>query len=566
MALFFEILGALGVFIFGMKLMSESILKISGERLRAFMGRMTSNRFSGVLTGVFITCLVQSSSATTVMVVSFVHAQLLTLVQSIGVIMGANLGTTVTGWIVAFGFNFKLTAFAVPIVGIGVVMSFLKLSRLKNLGNFLVGFGLLFLGLSLLKGAAPDVRSNPQWLEFVTNLNSFGFFSIIIFIVLGTALTITVQSSSAAMVITFAMIANGWLDYHQGAAIVLGENIGTTITAYLASLTANTSAKRAARAHFLFNVIGVLWMLVLFYPFTSLVTGIYDASSDLLPWEKLEARYDESLRLDATNKLALFHSLFNLTNIFILVGFTPALARLSTWMVKEKGPETKYPHFRYINTGLLGTGELNFSEAQSALIRLTDLSEEMFNKFVLIYNTPEQDLTSVVKEVEKMEQESNELNVELTEYLIQCTSDQMSEETRRAAASYIRVAAELEEICDCCHRMTKRSVRRYRKNRFISKDAEDDVVQFAKLVEQIISFYRSRIKTGVSPADMETVISLEKQIDVNRSKLRKSSVRRMMKDGDSVKAELIYIDIVNSFERIGNHARNILQSLPKHDD
>ncbi len=566
MTLFFEILGALGVFIFGMKLMSESILKISGERLRSFMGRMTNNRFSGILTGLFVTCLVQSSSATTVMVVSFVHAQLLTLVQSIGVIMGANLGTTVTGWIVAFGFNFKLTAFAVPIVGIGVVLGFMKVSRLKNFGNFLVGFGLLFLGLSLLKGAAPDVKSNPQWLEFVTQLNSFGFFSIIIFIVLGTVLTITVQSSSAAMVITFAMIANGWLDYHQGAAIVLGENIGTTITAYLASLTANTSAKRAARAHFLFNVIGVAWMLVLFYPFTSIVTNLYDASVHLLPWDKMEARLDENLRLDTTNKLALFHSLFNLANILLLIGFTPLLARLAIWMVKESAPEKGAPHFRYIRTGFLGAGELNFSEARSALIRLTDLSEEMFKKFVLIYKNPEQDLTSVVKEIDKMEKESNELTAELTEYLIQCTSDQMSDETRRAATSYIRVAAELEEICDCCHRMTTRAVRRYRKNRFISKENEDDVVQFAQIVEQIISFYRSRIKIGVSPADMETVISLDKQIDVNRSKLRKGSVRRMMKDGESVKAELIYIDIVNSFERIGNHARNILQSLPQQHD
>ncbi len=565
MALFFEILGALGVFIFGMKLMSESILKISGERLRAFMGSMTNNRFSGVLTGLFITCLVQSSSATTVMVVSFVHAQLLTLVQAIGVIMGANLGTTVTGWIVAFGFNFKLTAFAVPIVGIGVVLGFMKMARLKNTGNFLVGFGLLFLGLSLLKGAAPDVKSNPQWMEFVTDLNSFGFFSILIFILLGTLLTITVQSSSAAMVITFAMIANGWLNYHQGAAIVLGENIGTTITAYLASLTANSAAKRAARAHFLFNVIGVVWMLVLFYPFTSMVTGIYEASTHILPWEKLEARYDESLRLDTTNKLALFHSLFNFTNILLLVGFTPLLARTATWMVKEKKSRSGETQFRYINTGFLGAGELNFSEARSALSRLTDLSEDMFKKFVHIYNNPDVDLTPHVKEVDAMEDESNALTAELTEYLIQCSSDQMSESTRRAATSYIRVAAELEEICDCCHRMTTRAVRRYRKNRAISKEDEDDVVRFAELVEQIISFYRRRISSGISAADMETVISLDKQIDLNRSKLRKNSVRRMMRDGDSIKGELIYIDIVNTFERIGNHARNILQNLPQEE-
>jgi len=564
MALFFEILGALGVFIFGMKLMSESILKISGERLRTIMGTMTNNRFSGVITGLFITCLVQSSSATTVMVVSFVHAQLLTLVQSIGVIMGANLGTTITAWIVAFGFKFKLTSIAVPLVGIGVVMSFVKLARLKNIGNFVVGFGLLFLGLGLLKGAAPDVKNNQQWLEFVMELNSYGFFSLVIFILLGGILTIVVQSSSAAMVITFTMIANGWLDFHQGAAVVLGENIGTTITAYLASMTANTAAKRAARAHFLFNIIGVGWMLVLFYPFTSFVTTIYEASADLLPWDKYAegAKLTEALQFDTTNKLALFHSLFNFTNICLLVGFTPMLAKAATWMVKEKEAGLGDTKFRYINTGFLGAGELNFSEARSAISRLAELSENMFEKFVYIYSNPDLDLTATVKEIDKMEEESNDLTQELSEYMIQCSSDQMSESTRRTATSYIRVTAELEEICDCCHRMTDKAVRRYRKNRVISKDIEADVIQFAQLVEQIIGFYRSRITKEVTASDMETAISLEKQIDTKRSQLRKHAVRRMMKDGDAVKGELIYIDIVNTFERIANHSRNILQSLP----
>lgn len=564
MASFFEflsqllmILGSLGVFIFGMKLMSESVLKISGDRMRAIMASMTTNRFAGVATGFFITCMVQSSSATTVMVVSFVHAQLLNLTQAIGVIMGANLGTTITAWIVTiFGFKFKVTSIAVPIVGFGVALGFLKASRLRNTGYFLTGFGLLFLGLDLLKKAVPDVRNNPQWLEFVTDLSGFGFGSILIFIVLGSILTIVVQSSSAAMAITFTMANQGWLNFEQSAAIILGENIGTTITAYLASIPANTAAKRAARAHFLFNVLGVAWMLALFSPFSSFIHWLYDASTAFLPWEKFD-------RTELTNQLALFHSMFNLANILVLVGFVPQIASLVTRMVKERAPSVRQPQFKYLKTGFLGAGELNFSEAESAIKRLGDLSERMFKEFLFIYNRPDQDLTAKVKEIDRMEEESNELTSELAEYLIQCSSDQMSEQTRREATAYLRVIAELEEICDCCHRVTTRAVRRYRKNRIISKQAETDVVQFGQLVEQIISFYRNRLTSHVAAADMETALSLEQQIDSKRKQLRKNAVKRMMSNGEAVKAELIYIDIVNSFERIGNHARNILQSLPK---
>ena len=559
--LLLQVLGALGIFIFGMKLMSESILKLSGEKLRSIMGSMTTNRFAGIITGFFITCLVQSSSATTVMVVSFVHAQLLNLTQSIGVIMGANLGTTITAWIVSlFGFKFKVTAIAVPIIGIGVALSFLKGVKRRHLGGFLTGFGLLFLGLGELKNSVPDVKSNTEVLEWLASFSEYGFGSIIIFVFLGTLLTVVVQSSSAAMAITLTMANLGWLNFEQSIAIILGENIGTTITAWLASLPANTAAKRAARAHFMFNVIGVIWVLILIVPFSNFIHWLYDSSTSFLPWEKLGSE-----RTDLTNKLALFHTTFNFTNILLLVAFVPRIATLVTRMVKDKDTGQEGT-FQYLHSYNLRAGELNFQEATRAVQRLGGITQEMFEKFIDVYEHPNKDMSSQVKELNALEKESNAITEELTEYLIRCTSDEVSEETRERAFSYMRVASELEEIGDCCHRMTNRAVRRYRKNRLVTDAAEKEVIQFGKLVQRFIELYSSKLDSEVSASDMEMTLDFERAINEKRKELRKRSVGRMMESPDNVKGELLYFDIVNTFERIANHARNVMQGLPKKTD
>ena len=561
--LLLQVLGALGIFIFGMKLMSESILKFAGERLRAIMSSMTTNRLMGIFTGLFITSLVQSSSATTVMVVSFVHAQLLTLGQSIGVIMGANLGTTITAWIVAAGFKFSLASISIPIIGIGVALSFFKGPKRRHFGNFLTGFGLLFLGLGELKGSVPDVKNNVEMLEWITSLSNYGFGSLLIFILIGTLLTVIVQSSSAAMAITLTMASLGWLNFEQSAAIILGENIGTTITAFLASLPANVAAKRAARAHFMFNIIGVCWMLILIVPFSNMVLWVFDFMTEIAPGMLLKSKGGADTIL--TTKLALFHTLFNLCNILLLVGFTRSIANLVTRMVKDQ-PEGDTPTFRYLNNFRLGTGELNFQEATNAMQRLGEVTQTMFRKFIEIYEHPDQDMSKQVKELNELEKESNELTDELTEYLIHCTSDEVSEETRQKVYCYLRVAAELEEIGDCCHRMTSRAVRRYKKNRLVTKLAEEEVVQFGKLVQRFIELYSSKLDSDVSAADMEMTLDFEKAINEKRKELRKRSVSRMMDAPENVKSELLYVDIVNTFERIANHARNIMQGLPKKMD
>ncbi|MGY8695377.1 MAG: Na/Pi cotransporter family protein [Verrucomicrobiia bacterium] len=560
MALFFQVLGSLGVFLFGMRLMSESIQKFSGERLRSIMSSMTGNRFAGITTGFLVTCLVQSSSATTVMVISFVHARLLTLVQAIGVIMGANLGTTTTFWIISLlGFKFSLSAIAIPVIGVGVSMSFLKAARLKEIGNFMTGFGLLFMGLSLLKKSVPDIKSNPEALEWISSLGSYGFGSIIIFLFVGVVLTVVVQSSSVAGAITLTMAYKGWIDYPQAAAIILGENIGTTVTAYLASLTANTAAKRAARAHFMFNIIGVLWMLALFYPFISLVDWIMPGSPE---FATIDAD-GVSTKPYLPNHMAMFHTLFNLVNIGMLIAFVPKIAKLVEWMIKDKPSAASGAQFRYLDTMSWGSGEMNFSEAKQAIGKLGKLSSRMFEQFLFIYNNPQDDLSPKVKEINQMEKESNEITGELFEFLIHCSSDQVSEETREEATSYLRVIAELEEVCDCCHRLTNRAAKRYRKNRFIPKEIEDDIVQFGENVQRFIDFYQSRLQSKVSAADMEVAVDLEDMINDKRRKYRKKAVARMTNNNTEIHAELIYIEIVNNFERIANHSRNILQALPQ---
>ena len=547
---FFEILGSLGIFLFGMRLMSESIQKFSGEGLRKIMGSMTGNRVAGLMTGFLITCLVQSSSATTVLVVSFVHAQLLTLVQSIGVIMGANLGTTTTFWIISFfGFKFSLSKIAIPIIGIGVAASFTKRRSFKEFGNFLTGFGLLFFGLSLLKNAVPDIKNNPEVLEWISNLSGHGFGSILLFMAFGVILTIIVQSSSVAGAITLTMAYKGWIDYHNAAAIILGENMGTTITAYLASLTANTAAKRAARAHFMFNAIGVIWMLALFYPFVNLVDS-------LMPG-------DPSTREALPMHMALFHTMFNMLNILLLIWFVPQIARLVEWMVKDKADSEGVAHYNYISSYGLAAGELNFEEARQAIQKLGELSKNMFEKFIYIYNRPDEDLSIEVKKLDKMEEESNGITKEVTDYLIRCSNDQVSEGTRSTASSYLRVLAELEEVCDCCHRLTTRAAYRYKKDREISKELENDVVQFGDIVHRFLEFYISKLGQRVTVEDMGVAFELEKMINDTRSRLRKRSVNRMIANSGEVKSELIYFDIVNTFERIGNHSRNIMQSLPR---
>ena len=427
----FKLLGALGVFLYGMRVMSEGIQKVAGKKMQSILNYMTANRAVAVLTGFLITGLVQSSSATTVMVVSFVNASLLTLTQAIGVVMGANIGTTVTTWIVAvIGFKFKITAIALPIVGIGLPFMFSKYKKRRDIGDILIGFGLLFLGLMFLKSSVPDIRSNPEVLEFLKNYTELGFISFVIFVIVGSILTIIVQSSSAAMAITVTMAFMGWIGFETAAAIVLGENIGTTVTAYLASIGTSVNARRTARAHFLFNFFGVIWMAFIFRYFTAFILKI-------APWN---SNLQENLPLN----LSLFHTVFNIINTLICLPFIAQFAKLVNILVKAKESDlSKEYKLKYISTGLQDTAQMNIQTAKIELTKMALVIEKMFTTFLDVFRHPDKKMGSIVEEVKEMENLTDQMQEEITKFLVECSKEELSERSVMNVNAMMRVVNEL---------------------------------------------------------------------------------------------------------------------------
>jgi phosphate:Na+ symporter len=545
------ILGSLGMFIFGMKVMSESLQKLSGERLRAMMRTMTHNRVAALGTGFLITCLVQSSSATTVMIVSFVNASLLTLTEAIGMILGANLGTTTTFWIVSyFGFKFSVSSIALPIIGIGFPMIFIKKGNIRHIGEFLIGFGLLFLGLLFLKDSVPDIRNNPDALEFIQNFTGRGVFSVLAFFVFGTLLTVVVQSSSVAGAITITMAYKGWIDFPSAAAIILGENVGTTITANLAALAGNTAAKRAALAHFFFNIIGVIWAIILFGPLVSLVDAIMPGPA-----------------ADAANipmHMALFHSGFNFLNICLVIGFVPMLARFVDRFYRQRAAP-KAEHMIFQSSTVPQTGELNFAEAEKDIQEMGKLTRQILEGFVDLFENPGPDAPERAEGFKQLEVASDRMAFEITDYLLKCSAGSLSNATLSRVSSHLRVVAELEDICDCGYRLVLLAERKSRKGRDLPENTLTEIREFSALLFRFMEFWSGFLGRDVTAGDMDTAFQLEKQIDQARKKLRRESMLRMQSSGEAIKAEMLYIDILNNMESIGNHSLNILQAL-RHAD
>jgi len=545
------ILGSLGVFIFGMKVMSESLQKLSGERLRGMMRTMTHNRLAALGTGFLVTCLVQSSSATTVMIVSFVNASLLTLTESIGMILGANLGTTTTFWIVSyFGFKFSVSSIALPIIGVGFPLIFMKKGSVRHTGEFLIGFGLLFLGLLFLKDSVPDIRSNPDVLSFIQNFTGHGILSVLAFFVFGTLLTVVVQSSSVAGAITITMAYKGWIDFPSAAAIILGENVGTTITANLAALAANTTAKRAALAHFVFNIFGVVWAILFFGPLIGLIDW-------LMPG-------DSAVPANIPMHMAMFHSGFNFLNICLVVGFVPMLARLVEHAFKDRA-KPKTDHMMFHSSTLPQTGELNYAEAEKDIQEMGKLTRKILEGFVELFENPGSDAAQRAEELKQLEVASDRMAYEITDYLLKCSAASLSDSTLTRMSAGLRVVAELEDICDCGYRLVLLAERKSRKHRDLPETTLTEIREFSALLFRFMDFWSGLLGQSVSSADMDTAFQLEKQIDQARKKLRRESMLRMQQSGEAIKAELLYIDILNNMESIGNHSLNILQAL-RHGD
>jgi phosphate:Na+ symporter len=565
-----QVLGALGVFLFGMKVLSESVQKVAGDRMRAALAGMTGNRLKGILTGFFTTTLVQSSSATTVVIVSFVNAGLLTLIQSIGVIMGANLGTTTTAWIVALIGKFQVSSIALPLIGIGLPFFFIGKARGKNVGEMLIGLGLIFFGLGLLKDSVPDLRmmmeTDPGTAKMVagivTSLTGHGFGSVLLFLIAGLVLTLMVQSSSAAMAITITCALNGWLGnietdplgvFRNSAAIVLGENIGTTVTAWLAALGATTNAKRAARAHFLFNILGVCWCLVAFIPFTRAIWWL----AEYLPSGLRTANTGLS-QSEIAFSTAIFHSAFNFLNILLLVWFVPTIARVVEWWVKESKSQVEFGKLKYFGNRLVDIGELSLAEADVAMDRMAKLTRDMFDGLLEVMERPTEDLSRRVAELKQMEDICDELLHDITSYLIHCSTHEIGSNNAQRITAMLRVASEFEEATDRIYRLVKILERKYQKGREFGVVAQSELADIAIQVRAILD----AASRSLASADREACVlaqSIEDQVDKLRKKNNKAAAQRMQ-GGAAIQTEMIFIDMNNHFEAIANHALNIVQT------
>jgi phosphate:Na+ symporter len=511
---------------------------------------MTANRFLAVLTGFIITALVQSSSATTVMVVSFVNASLLSLTQAIGVIMGANIGTTVTTWIVSFiGFKFKISAIALPIVGVGLPFLFAKTQRRRDFGEILIGFGLLFLGLMFLKNSVPDIKSNPAALEFLKNYTDLGFLSFVIFVVVGSVLTVIVQSSSAAMAITVTMAFMGWIDFHTSAAIVLGENIGTTVTAYLASLGTSVHARRAARAHFLFNVFGVIWMAAVFGIFTKLVLAV-------APW-------DSSLQENLPLNLALFHTMFNLTNTVICIPLIGVIATAVKQLVKESERDKKSEYrLEYISTGIQNTPELNIIKARQEITHMAEIVQQMFDNFLNVFRHPGKKMGDVVSEVKQLEDLTDQMQEEITGYLVSLSKETLSDVNVKHINAMMRIVNELENIGDSIYKLMLLTQRKYDSNIQLHAKAMNEFDDFVELISEFMDLYQQKMNERLEPRVLELAYRLEYKINHLRDDLKQAAQDRLQ-NGADVKSELLYLDLLKHFEHIGDKSLNIAQALRK---
>ena len=549
---FLRLIGSLALFLYGMKIMSEGLQKFAGDSLRRILTAMTTNRVTGVLTGVLITALIQSSSATTVMVVSFVNAGLLTLTQSIGVIMGANIGTTVTAWLIsALGFKVDIAAFALPLLAFALPLFFSGKSSRKSIGEFVFGFAFLFMGLQSLKANAPDLGANPEMLAFVQNYTDMGFFSIILFLFIGAILTMIVQASAATMAITLIMCANGWIDYHLGVALVLGENIGTTITANLAALTGNTQARRAALAHLVFNVFGVMWVLVLFYPFTNAVS-----------WFVTHVMKVSDPAVAVSFKLAAFHTAFNISNTFIMIWFVSLIEKTVCTLIKPKVEDEEY-RLRYITGGMLSTAELSILQAHKEISLFAERTARMFNMVKeLFYEKNEETFLKTYSRIEKYENISDRMEIEIANYLTEVSEGRLSSESKEEIRIMLRAVSEIESIADSCNNLA-RSIKR--RNEFKSEFTEEQNKHLDHMFE-LVSGALNRMnlilhKPELVHDDINPSYNIENEINHYRNQLKSRNIEDINNKLYQYQDGVYYMDMVSESEKLGDYVLNVVQAV-----
>ncbi|MCB0536839.1 MAG: Na/Pi cotransporter family protein, partial [Bacteroidetes bacterium] len=483
-----QILGSLGVFLYGMKLMSEGIQNAAGDKLRNILKGMTKNRYLGIFTGFLITALIQSSSATTVMVVSFVNAGLLTLTESIGVIMGANIGTTVTLWIIAVLGKFNITAVAIALIGISFPFLFSKKEKTKHFAEFLLGFGILFIGLDFLKNSVPDINSNPEILSFVKSFTSlsFPYASILLFVLLGTVMTLIVQSSSAASAITLTLLIQGWIPFELACAMVLGENIGTTVTANIAAAIANVHAKRAARFHFLFNIIGVVWMLIIFKPYTHFIASFLNS-------DFFQSLANFAGKDNYSIGMAIFHTTFNLINVIILMWFINILAKMVIKMVPTVKDEDEEFHLTYIGSGIMAMPTLSVANAKNELNNFGKLIEKMSGNVYSLFYEKQKDDFKLIEKIKKREELTDKLDEELSQFLSKVAEEELNIETAKEIRQILTISNELERIGDIMYELCKNYERLKRESVQLPDNAKDELKDLVLLTNKAISLMHKNI-------------------------------------------------------------------------
>ena len=551
-----NLLGALGLFLYGMTLMSEGLQKAAGNKLRSFLAAMTSNSFKRVLTGTFITSVIQSSSATTVMVVSFVNAGLLTLVQAVGVIMGANIGTTVTAWIISLlGFKADISALSIPLIGLGFAFMMFKSQKRKNIGQLIIGFALLFLGLSELKASVPDLSATPDVLAFIQRWTNWGFFSVLIFVFLGSILTIVLQSSSATMALTLVMASQGWIPFEMAAAMVLGENIGTTITANIAASVGNISAKRAALAHTFFNVFGVIWVLILFKPFLLLISKIVVSLGGADPFVS-----SDSL-LYAVSTL---HTLFNIINTLILVWFTPQIVKFVSMVIKPKRVEEEVFRLKYIQSGALSTSELSLEQAKQEIIHYSEIIERQYKyaREAINNSDNEQKFDDLYKKLEHYEQVADRLEFEIAKYLNNLSDSELSQEGAKRVRAMYKAIGELESMGDSGFNIARILQRKNMHNQKFDDTIIKKLNKMLDLVDTAIAAMNTNLRLGYTQiGGISNAQDAEHAINEYRDNLKEEHLRNIESDESSYLLGVYYMDLVTEMERVGDYIINVSEAI-----
>lgn len=546
-----KIIGSLALLIYGMKVMSEALQKMAGSQLRHILGAMTTNRFTGMLTGTFITCAVQSSSATTVMTVSFVNAGLLTLAQAISVIMGANIGTTLTAWIMSLGFSVNLIDFVFPAFIVGLVLIYTR--RHRYIGDFLFGIAFMFFSLVLLSQAGNELQldNNPELVEFFKSFDTGSYLTIIAFLLIGTVITCIVQSSAAVMAITILLCSTGVLPIYLGIALVMGENIGTTVTANLAALGANTQARRAALAHLMFNVFGVIWVLVFFYPFVNMVCSIVD--------------YDPTAANAAPQKLsivlAMFHTMFNVCNTFILIWFIPQMEKVVCKMIKpSRRDEEEDFRLRFISSGIMQTPELSVLEARKEITSFAERIQRMFSMVRdLLETNNDADFAKLFARIEKYETISDNMEIEIAKYLDNVSNAHLSDETKGKIRAMLREISEIESIGDSCYNIARTINRKIKGKEDFTDEQYQHLHQMFSLTNDSLTQMNVIVSGRKDNLDVNRSFNIENEINNYRTQLKSQNINDVNDHKYTYAIGTMYMDIISECEKLADYVVNVVE-------